>query len=105
MRPFLVLLAVVSLAGTAWPDDRSEKAAKADQAKLDGTWEVTAVDTAGMKSDAKAFGVEKLVFKDGKMTFFGDGKELRVFQVTLDPAKTPNAADLVRERDGKKEQL
>jgi uncharacterized protein (TIGR03067 family) len=102
MRQFLVLLAACVLPAAARPD---EKAAKADLAKLEGTWEVTGADVAGKKSDAKAFGVEKLVVKDGKLTLFSGGKELRVYQLTLDPAKTPKATDLVRDRDGAKEQL
>jgi uncharacterized protein (TIGR03067 family) len=102
MRQFLVLLAAGSLAAAARPDD---KAARAELARLEGTWEVTEVETAGTKADAKAFGVEKVVVKGGKLTFFSGGKELRTFRLTLDPGKQPKAADLSRDRGGVREQL
>ena len=89
-----VLAAGFASAAVAAEDD-----AKADLAKLDGSWEIVAIEAGGMKMDARKGAPEKAVVREGKATFFTDGKEIPTFKdmrLDLDPKKTPRSVDLVR---------
>jgi uncharacterized protein (TIGR03067 family) len=73
--------------------------AHADLKRLEGTWQVIAIEAGGMKVDAARGAPEKAVIKDGKATFFALGKEMPTFRglrLDLDPKKNPKAVNLVR---------
>jgi len=102
MRWTIAILAacLVVMAGVAADDD-----GKADMRKLEGTWEVVSIEAGGKKVDAGKGAPERVVIKDGKATFFAEGKEMPTFKdlkLELDAKKKPRAVDLVR---GEKESL
>jgi uncharacterized protein (TIGR03067 family) len=93
--PIAVLVAGFAVPAGAVADD----AAKADLAKLEGTWDVVSIEAGGMKMPAGQGGPEKAVIKDGVATFFAQGKAMPTFKdlkLQLDPKKKPKAVDLVR---------
>jgi uncharacterized protein (TIGR03067 family) len=72
---------------------------KADRAKMEGTWEIVALDIAGKQTPAGPDSLDRIVIKGAKATFFAGKKELPTFKdidLRLDPAKKPRAVDFVR---------
>jgi uncharacterized protein (TIGR03067 family) len=70
---------------------------KADLAKLEGSWEITSVEAGGKKAGAGA--PDRVVFKDGKATFYANGEPLptvKDLRLDLDPKQMPKAVNLVR---------
>lgn len=78
---------------------------KADLRALEGAWEIVGIEAGGRKLEGGKGAPEKAVVKDGKATFFSQGKEMSTFKdlkLMIDAKKQPKAVDLVR---GDKESL
>ena len=70
-----------------------------DAPLLEGTWNVASIEAGGRKMEAAGGAPEKAVIKDGKVTFFSQGKEMSTFKnlkLQVDAKKKPKALDLVR---------
>jgi uncharacterized protein (TIGR03067 family) len=91
MRTFTLIILAAGLAVAA---DTPKGAAK-ELAKLQGTWNVVAVEVDGQRLPAETTKGWKLVIKDNKYTFEA-GKASTEGTYRLDPAKTPKAIDATR---------
>jgi uncharacterized protein (TIGR03067 family) len=94
-----ILTVVLCVPSVAAADDD----VKADLAKLESNWEVESVEMAGRKIRGADFGLERIVIKDGRLTFFGPKGEMPVFKnvrLELDPNQRPKAVDLVLDGKG-----
>src|SRR5947209_18239023 len=94
MKAYIPLLAAALLATTVTAGDE-----KADLAKLEGTWEVTALEVAGKPAPLGPEGL-KLVVKGKKLTLFAGDKAVPNFndvELRLDPTKKPKTADCLQE--------
>jgi uncharacterized protein (TIGR03067 family) len=65
-----------------------------DLDKLQGTWNVTSLETDGQKLPATAFNEARIVIEGDKFTSLGMGAEYKG-SVKLDPASKPKAFDLL----------
>jgi uncharacterized protein (TIGR03067 family) len=94
-QPIAVLVAgfVVS-AVTAAEDDT-----KAELKRFEGSWEVVSIEASLMKTAPGKGAPQKAIIKDGKATFFAQGKELPTFKdltLAIDPKKKPKVLDFIR---------
>jgi RNA polymerase sigma factor (sigma-70 family) len=68
-----------------------KRSGESDQAKLQGTWTITAVEVGGQPSEGLKGG--KVVFAGDKVTVEKEGKEKQESTFKLDPFAKPKAAD------------
>ncbi len=90
------LMAVVLIA----PSEPTADDSKADLQALEGAWDVTSIVAGGKKLGLTEAPLEKAVIKDGKATFFWQGKEIATFKdlkLQIDAKQKPKTVDLVRE--------
>jgi uncharacterized protein (TIGR03067 family) len=100
-----IMSSVVVVLAVALASAAADDAPSADLKALEGTWEVVSIDAGGMKLEPSKAGIEKAVVKDGKVTFFVQGKEVPTFKdlkLQIDAKKKPKTLDLLR---GEKEAL
>jgi uncharacterized protein (TIGR03067 family) len=91
----VVLVAALVVAAVAAADD----ATSTDLQALEGAWDIVSIEADGMKVDAGKGAPEKAVIKDGKATFFSQGKPIPTFKdlkLRIDATKKPRAVDLLR---------
>jgi uncharacterized protein (TIGR03067 family) len=88
MEKYVVaLVAVVSLTVVCAAD---EDAAKAEQKKLEGTWQLVSATNDGKETPEEIVKKIRVVMKDGKHTvYFGDDVVVKEVPFTIDPTKNP----------------
>jgi len=99
-RMFGMVVALVVLAGTNVLGGDAKKA----KAALQGTWEVTEFEIAGMKKPFPA-GALSFVFDGDKVTMKGGPKGNTEGTYTIDPSKKPAHIDLTMKKDDKAEAM
>jgi len=86
----LTMIALLTVVVAARADDKDELK------KLEGVWDVVAMEAGGMAVPAGKGGPEKLTIKDGKMTGFGPEIKL-----STDATKKPKWLSMTFTREGK----
>ena len=91
---FMLTLALVPGAALAQDD-----AAKKEQEKLQGNWQLVSIQERGKTRNEAEAGKIRLTVKADKFVLAKEGEESpREMTIKLDPAKKPKAIDLVRTR-------
>ena len=97
----------VLLTNVAVADDAKDEATQRDHMRIEGTWQITALEISGNKS--KAEDVKKLTVvngDDGTWSVRAEGKEISRGTSTIAPAQKPNTIDFTSmEGGGKGEQF
>jgi uncharacterized protein (TIGR03067 family) len=110
MKRFLFgLLMAAAVGGAVLADDKAKKGAvkdddktTAEAKKLQGTWEIEALEIMGKKIDAPKGKGGSIVFsKDMKVTMKDPGKEDKPGTYKIDASKDPKHLDLIELKDGK----
>jgi uncharacterized protein (TIGR03067 family) len=102
MKPTCFLMIPLALLFLA--ADEKKDAAKDEQGKLQGTWNVTAVEFDGQDVSGEVKDMQ-FVIKDNAVTVKGDYPEqdkYSKFTFTLDPAANPKGFDIVIKAGGEK---
>ena len=91
----------ILLVGLLVPTGHASDDKLAALAPLEGTWQVTSIEVAGVKDPAglSGGGAEWLVVKGARATFFARGEEMPTFKdlgLEAAPKAGPQALDLVR---------
>ena len=99
-----VFLATVLLANITKADDTKDQAIQKDRKRIEGTWQIVAVEINGNK--AKEEDVRKLSVvngSDGTWSLLSEGKEISKGTSTIDPTKTPKTIDFTPTEGGGKD--
>ena len=96
MRHFFCALLVVGtlVAAVASADEAKDKAIKKDRQRIEGTWQITALEINGNQS--KEEDIQKLRVvndSDGTWNLRSEGKEISKGTSTFDPTTKPKAID------------
>jgi uncharacterized protein (TIGR03067 family) len=88
----LLVLGVGFAAGAGPPEERIER----EWQRLEGTWQVVAVEAGGTPIPAREYRELRLTFKDGKFTARRGKEEPQEGTCTIDPGKNPKEMDIAR---------
>ena len=94
MRFFILLNALAILAVA--PVNAAEDTAIKDAAKLQGNWNVVALEAGGKKAPRDSFKNKRFLIKGNKISFSGKPKELRPYR--LNATTKPKSIDLGDEK-------
>jgi uncharacterized protein (TIGR03067 family) len=86
----LVCLALMQPAG--------EEKVKKDLERMQGTWEMHALEINGKEVPAKQFDGTLLIVKGSEYKTKVKGKEIAGFQLKLDPSKNPKELDMIQKQ-------
>jgi uncharacterized protein (TIGR03067 family) len=100
---FGLLVVGVLLTTIASADDAKDEAIKKDRERIEGTWQITALEINGNKS--KDEDVKKLTVvngSDGTWSVRAEGKEISIGTSTFDPTQKPKTIDFTPTEGGGK---
>lgn len=98
-----LLIVGVSLTTIANADDAKDEAIKKDRKRIEGTWQITSLESSGDKS--KDEDLKKLTVvngDDGTWSLRSEGKEISKGTSTFDPTQKPKTIDFTPTEGGAK---
>ncbi len=103
MRHFFCALLVVGtlVAAVASADEAKDKAIKKDRQRIEGTWQITALEIGGNQSNEEDIQKLRVVNgSDGTWNLRSEGKEISKGTSTFDPTAKPKAIDFTPTEGG-----